>query len=150
VAGYTGVGASIGFWAGGGLGTLGLAGGPVAAVTIPGGAAGGAALGGGIGGIGALVLCSTSSGPSSSGGGSSGGGLSDAVRKKLGNLVGRAEEKVSDVIRSRGGTASNVNQAGPWRDKTLGDAAKAAVKGDPTAETAVKIAKQAGRLGQKY
>jgi len=61
-AAYTGLGASIGFWAGGGLGTLGLAGGPAAAATIPGGAAGGTALGGAIGGFGGLVLCSTSSG----------------------------------------------------------------------------------------
>ncbi len=56
---YTGVGASIGFWAGGGLGTLGLAGGPTAAATIPGGAAGGAMFGGGIGGVAGLVMCSS-------------------------------------------------------------------------------------------
>jgi hypothetical protein len=46
--------------------------------------------------------------------------------------------------------AANVNQAGPRADKTLGETAQAAVKGDPTAETAIKIAKQAGRLGQQY
>jgi RHS repeat-associated protein len=67
MAGYTGVGASIGFWAGGGLGTLGLAGGPAAAATIPGGAAGGAALGGGIGGVGGTIMCA--SGTGSGGGG---------------------------------------------------------------------------------
>lgn len=66
MAGYTGTGAAIGFWAGGGLGTLGLAGGPTAAVSIPGGAAGGAALGGGIGGIGGLIACASGTG---SGGG---------------------------------------------------------------------------------
>ena len=37
MASYTAAGSSIGFWAGGGLGTLGLAGGPAAAATIPGG-----------------------------------------------------------------------------------------------------------------
>jgi hypothetical protein len=57
---------------------------------------------------------------------------------------------VRDVILSRGGTASNVNQAGAWADKTLGEAAQAALNGDPSAETAIKIAKQAGRLGQQY
>ncbi|MBI3658546.1 MAG: hypothetical protein HY232_19245 [Acidobacteria bacterium] len=76
--------------------------------------------------------------------------ISPAARKKLGNLANRVGEKVRDVIRSRGGTASNVNQAGHWADKTLGEAAQAAAKGDPTAETAIKIAKEAGRLGQQY
>jgi RHS repeat-associated protein len=65
--GYMGLGASIGFWAGGGLGTLGLAGGPAVAATIPGGAAGGAALGGAIGGFGGLILCSTGSGQGNGG-----------------------------------------------------------------------------------
>ena len=69
--GYMGLGASIGFWAGGGLGTLGLAGGPAVAATIPGGAAGGAALGGAIGGFGGLVLCSTGSGTGGGSGASS-------------------------------------------------------------------------------
>lgn len=70
-AGYTALGGSIGFWAGGGLGTLGLAGGPTAAATIPGGAGGGAALGGAIGGFGGLVLCSTGSGTGGGGGAAS-------------------------------------------------------------------------------
>lgn len=54
------------------------------------------------------------------------------------------------MIRSRGGTAANVEQAGQWADKTLGETAQAAANGDPTAETAIKIAKQAARLGQIY
>ena len=62
MASYEAGGAAIGFWAGGGLGSLGLAGGPAAAVTIPGGSAGGAALGGGVGGLGGLVMCSTGTG----------------------------------------------------------------------------------------
>jgi RHS repeat-associated protein len=149
VAGYAGVGASIGFWAGGGLGTLGLAGGPAVAATIPGGAAGGAALGGGIGGLGGIIMCSSGTGQGG-GGGAGDGGLSGAARRKLGNLASRAGEKVRDVIRSRGGTASNVNQVGQWADKTLGEAAQAAANGDRTAETAVKIAKQAANKGQQY
>ena len=70
-------------------------------------------------------------------------------KNKLGNLVGRAGEKVRDVIRTRGGSGSNVVQAGPWADHTLGETAEAAVRGDSTAET-IKIAKQANRLGQQY
>jgi len=61
----------------------------------------------------------------------------------LGNLASRAGEKLRNVITSRGGTKANVNEAGPWADKTLGETAKAAVDGDETAETAIKIAKQA-------
>lgn len=71
------------------------------------------------------------------------------VPEKLGRLAKRAEEKVADVIRSKGGTAANVRQAGPWAQKTLAETAKAATGGDKTAETAIKAAKQAGRLGQK-
>jgi hypothetical protein len=86
------------------------------------------------------------------GGSGAGGGreLSAGARKKLANLASRAGETVRDVIRSRGGTASNVSKARPWADKTLGEAAQAAANGDPSAETAVKVAKQAGRLGQQY
>jgi hypothetical protein len=74
--------------------------------------------------------------------------LTPSEAKKLGRLADRAGEKVADVIRSRGGNASNVRQAGPWAQKTLAETAKAATGGDKTAETAIKIAKQAGRLGQ--
>ena len=45
--------------------------------------------------------------------------------------------------------AKNSREAGPWAQKTLAETAKAATGGDKTAETAIKIAKQAGRLGQK-
>lgn len=77
-------------------------------------------------------------------------GLSEAVRKKLGSLADRANEKVRDVIRNRGGTAANVNATGPWADATLAETVRAAMNGDTTAETAIKIVKQASRLGQKY
>jgi hypothetical protein len=75
--------------------------------------------------------------------------LTPSELKKLGGLSNRAEEKLADVIRSRGGNASNVREAGPWAQKTVAETAKAATGGDKTAETAIKIAKQAGRLGQK-
>lgn len=76
--------------------------------------------------------------------------LSRAAAKKLGNLAGEADEKISDLILQRGGNASNVRQAGHWADKQLGDAAKAAVSGDKAAETAIKIVKQAKRLGEEH
>ena len=150
-------GSDIGAVAGAGLGTLALPGGG----TIGGGVIGfgvGGGIGGAIGyrggsalgGFAAGVFCSSSAGGPGAGGGGGGSDLSGSARKKLGNLASRAGEKVRDVIRSRGGTASNVNQAGNWADKTLGEAAQAAANGDSAAETAVKIAKQAGRLGQKY
>lgn len=96
----------------------------------------------------ATILQSTGAG--SGGGGGTGATLSRAVTKKLGGLASRAGEKVSHVIRSRGGSGANVKQAGIWAERTLEEAAKAAVAGDEAAETAIKIAKQASRLGQKY
>ena len=83
-------------------------------------------------------------------GGGSGGGLSPSIVKKLGGLASQAGEKLRDVIRNRGGTGANVQQVGSWADKTLAEVAQAAVNGDSSAETAIKIAKQAKRLGQKY
>jgi hypothetical protein len=80
----------------------------------------------------------------------SGGDLSAKARRKLGSLSGRASETVRDLIRSRGGTASNVNRTGDWAGKTLAEAAQAAVEGDRSAEAAIKIVKQASRLGRRY
>jgi RHS repeat-associated protein len=76
--------------------------------------------------------------------------LTKSEQRKLGNLASRAEDKVADVIRSRGGSGANVRQAGPWAEKTLAETAKAATGGDRAAATAIKIAKSAGRLGQKH
>ncbi len=76
--------------------------------------------------------------------------LSRAATRKLGNLSGDADRTVADMIRERGGTASNVRQAGPWATRTLGEAAVAAVAGDASAETAIKIVKQARRLGEEH
>ena len=68
----------------------------------------------------------------------------------MGNLVDQAEKTVSELIRERGGNASNVRQAGPWADKTLGYTAEAAAKGDRKAASAIKIVKQAKRLGEEH
>jgi len=54
------------------------------------------------------------------------------------------------MIRERGGNASNVRQAGPWANKTLGETAEAAAQGDKSAASAIKIVKQAKRLGEKH
>jgi RHS repeat-associated protein len=75
--------------------------------------------------------------------------LTKSEQRKLGNLASRAKEKVGDVIRSRGGTGANVRRAGPWAEKTLAETAKAATNGDRAAATAIKIVKEARRLGQK-
>ena len=68
----------------------------------------------------------------------------------MGNLADKAKEKVSDLIRARGGNASTVREAGPWAEKTLGDTADAAVEGDASAETAIKLVKQEAQKAQKY
>jgi hypothetical protein len=76
--------------------------------------------------------------------------LTKAIRNKLGTLVDSVDQTVAEVIRARGGNAANVREAGPWADKSLGETAQAAVEGDKTAGKAIKIAKQAHRLGEKY
>ena len=76
--------------------------------------------------------------------------LSKAARKKLGNLEGQADQTVGQTILQRGGNAANVRHAGHWADRSLAETAEAAAKGDDTAETAIKIVKQAKRLGQKH
>lgn len=76
--------------------------------------------------------------------------LTKAVRRKLGTLADVADQTVAASIRARGGTAANVQEAGPWAAKSLAETAKAAVGGDKTAGRAIKIVKQARRLGRKY
>ena len=76
--------------------------------------------------------------------------MSKAVLKILGNLAEHAERTVRDMIFARGGKASNVRHAGEWADRTLVETATAAVAGEDTAETALKIVKQARRLGEEH
>ena len=54
--------------------------------------------------------------------------LSEAAKSVLGTLVGDADRTVADVIRGRGGSASNVRESGHWANQLLGEAAKAAAK----------------------
>lgn len=76
--------------------------------------------------------------------------LSKAAKRKLGRLVESAERTVAEMIRERGGSTSNVRQAGQWAERTLREAAEAAADGDRKAATAIKIVKQAKRLGKKH
>lgn len=76
--------------------------------------------------------------------------LSRAAVKKLGNLGARADDAIGDLIVERGGNASNVRQVGHWASRKLGEAAEAAVQGDRSAESAIKIVKQARRLGETH
>jgi hypothetical protein len=75
--------------------------------------------------------------------------ISPAATRKLGGLAEHAGRTVRDMIRERGGRAGNVRATGHWADRTLEEAAEAAVRGDKTAETAIKIVKQARRLGEE-
>jgi hypothetical protein len=76
--------------------------------------------------------------------------LNRATRRRLGKLAGDSDRTVAEMILQRGGNAANVREAGPWANKTLAQTAEAAVQGDRTAETAIKIVKQARRLGQQH
>ena len=76
--------------------------------------------------------------------------LTRAIRNKLGTLAEAANQTVAEVIRARGGTAVNVREAGPWANMSLEETAKAALQRDRTAGKAIKIAKEARRLGHKY
>jgi RHS repeat-associated protein len=67
----------------------------------------------------------------------------------LGNLAERADETVADVIRSRGGGASQVNQLQTgYGQLTLGEISDLAAQGDPEAVRAIKMVKQAGSQGK--
>jgi len=77
--------------------------------------------------------------------------LSRAAKKKLGrDLVNQASRTVRELILERGGNAGNVREAAHWADRTLAEAAEAATKGDRSAAKAIKIVKNAKRLGKKY
>jgi hypothetical protein len=69
--------------------------------------------------------------------------LTGGGRKKLGNLVDMQTMTVADAIKARGGGAGQARLAGPWAQKSLAETANAAAAGDETAETAIKMVKQA-------
>jgi len=77
-------------------------------------------------------------------------GAIGATPRNLGNLGTRAGEIASDVAKSRGASGANIREMGPWADKPLGEVARAAAQGNKEAAKALKIVKEAARLGQKY
>jgi len=77
--------------------------------------------------------------------------LSPKAVKILGNLASLSGKTVAQVIRLRGGGGSQVNKvATDLQHLSLGEVAERAAAGDPAAKTAIKIAKDAKRLGGKY
>jgi hypothetical protein len=76
--------------------------------------------------------------------------ISKPVRKILGTLLDQADRVVADLIRERGGTGSNVRESGHWAMRSLFETATAAASGDMTAVKAIKIVKDARRLGEKH
>lgn len=79
--------------------------------------------------------------------------LTKGGRRQLGNLQGTGIEQksVTDAILSCGGTGSNVNAVSTdIRRMSVAELANRAAQGDPAAATALKIIKQANRLGPKY
>ncbi len=72
------------------------------------------------------------------------------IAKKLGDLFDRQHELIRDLILSRGGSGANVKMTGVWAERTLCNAATAALNGNMEAEKAVKLVKQARRLGQTF
>lgn len=80
-------------------------------------------------------------------------GLTRGGARQLGNLKGTGieDKTVAEAIRARGGTAANVNEvATNLRQLKVSEIANKAAQGDPEAVKAMKIIKQASRLGQKH
>jgi RHS repeat-associated protein len=77
--------------------------------------------------------------------------LTPAAQKKLGTALSqRAGEMAGDVARDRGAGFRNIREKmGSWEHRPLGELAEAAVKGDATAQTALKIVRQGGQKGQR-
>jgi hypothetical protein len=77
--------------------------------------------------------------------------LTPGGMKKLGNLVNIKDEIIADAIRERGGGQGQVNQLRrDYQNMKVGELANLAAMGDPEAETAVKILKQARKKYDKY
>jgi hypothetical protein len=80
-------------------------------------------------------------------------GCSKAVQKVLGNLVEHADELARNAILQRGGGGSQIQQIGHYADKTLREIAELIIQGDKgrdSADSALKIVKQALKKAQKY
>ncbi|MBK1988687.1 hypothetical protein A0J48_014260 [Sphaerospermopsis aphanizomenoides BCCUSP55] len=77
--------------------------------------------------------------------------LTPGGMKKLGNLVNIKDDIIADAIRERGGGQGQVNQLrSDYQNTRVGELANLAATGDPDAETAIKILKQARKKHDKY
>lgn len=79
--------------------------------------------------------------------------LTGKGRERLGDLAGTGIERktVADAIRSRGGSGSNVNRLSTdMRQMSVAEVANKAAQGDSDAIRALKLIKDAKRLGQRY
>ncbi len=71
--------------------------------------------------------------------------------KKLGSLINFKDQTIADAIRERGGGQGQVNQLRTdYQTLKVGQLANSAAKGDPDAETAIKILKQAKKKREQY
>jgi hypothetical protein len=75
--------------------------------------------------------------------------LSRAARKRLKGFIEHAERTVWDMARERGGGAQVANEAGHYAHKTLAEVAEDAAKGERLAVKALKLVRDAKRLGEK-
>lgn len=65
-------------------------------------------------------------------------------------MAQHADRKVADVPRERGGNASNLNKLETGSgERTLGEVAEKAAKGDRVSKDIIKIVKQAKQKGQR-
>ncbi|MGB5960208.1 MAG: hypothetical protein WBG73_06075 [Coleofasciculaceae cyanobacterium] len=77
--------------------------------------------------------------------------LTRGGQKKLGNLVDLKDLEIAEAIRQRGGGQDQVNQLQTdYQDLKVGELSNLAAEGDPDAETAIKILKQARKKQEKY
>ena len=77
--------------------------------------------------------------------------LTPEGRVAISNLLSRAGDRAGDVARDRGASASNIREKmGKWADVPLGALANAVGRREPGSVTALKMVKQADRLGQKH
>ncbi|WP_412541349.1 hypothetical protein R8Z50_01675 [Longispora sp. K20-0274] len=77
--------------------------------------------------------------------------VTKAGQRKLGNLGEYKDMTAADAIKARGGGQGQVNVlGGDYANKTVGELANLAAQGDETAETAMKIIKQARAKAAKY
>ncbi|NJL83730.1 MAG: hypothetical protein HC890_13815 [Chloroflexaceae bacterium] len=77
--------------------------------------------------------------------------LTRGGQKKLGSLVNIKDLTIAEAIRERGGAQSQVAQVRTdYQNFKVGELANLAAEGDPDAETAIKIMKQAKKKREKY